>query len=81
MGDCMFAKGEFCTALACYSDEDCSAKDRKGRPQYADTENCVPTPEPVDPCRELRQELYELRGNVSRVADRLEELLKDLRGV
>lgn len=32
--DCDFAKNNCCTALACYSNEKCSARDDDGNPKY-----------------------------------------------
>jgi len=35
---CEFSKNGVCHALACYSNEDCGARDENGNPIYADLE-------------------------------------------
>jgi len=34
--DCYFAKNGECTAIVCYSNRQCTGRDEKGNPQYAD---------------------------------------------
>jgi len=39
---CKFEKNGFCSALACYSNEKCRARDTGGNPKYERRNKCLP---------------------------------------